>query len=91
LEGDTKMDERHLITLTDPDTNEKVELEIIEEIIVNGQNYALLAPLDNDDEAFVYKVVGEGNDASYEMVEDEEEFNLVVEEYDRLFDEEIDN
>lgn len=85
------MDERHLITLTDPDTNEKVELEIIEEIIVNGQNYALLAPLDNDDEAFVYKVVGEGNDASYEMVEDEEEFNLVVEEYDRLFDEEIDN
>jgi len=91
LEGDTKMDERHLITLTDPETNEKVELEIIEEIIVNGQNYALLAPLDNDDEAFVYKVVGEGNDASYEMVEDEEEFNLVVEEYDRLFDEEIDN
>jgi len=85
------MDERHLITLTDPDTNEKVELEIIEEIIVNGLNYALLAPTDNDDEAFVYKVVGEGNDASYEMVEDEEEFNAVVEEYDRLFDEEIDN
>jgi len=85
------MDERHLITLTDPDTNEKLELEIIEEITVNGQNYALLAPLDNDDEAFVYKVIGEGNDASYEMVEDEEEFNTVVEEYDRLFDEEIDN
>lgn len=85
------MDERHIITLTDPDTNEKVDLEIVEELTVNGQNYALLAPIDNDDEAFVYKVIGEGNDAVYEMVEDEEEFNTVVEEYDRLFDDEMDN
>ncbi len=85
------MDERHIITLTDPDTNEKVDLEIVEELTVNGQNYALLAPIDNDDEAFVYKVIGEGNDAAYEMVEDEDEFNTVVEEYDRLFDDEMDN
>ncbi|MEG0773281.1 DUF1292 domain-containing protein [Clostridium sp.] len=85
------MDDRHIITLTDPDTNEKLELEIIEELTVNGKEYALLAPLDNDDEAFVYRVVGEGADASYEMVEDEEEFDSVVGEYDRLFDEEMEN
>lgn len=91
MEGEIGMDDRHIITLTDPDTNEKVELEIVEELVVNGENYALLAPLDNDDEAFVYKISGEGTDASYEMVEDEDEFNMVVEEYDRLFDEEIDN
>jgi uncharacterized protein YrzB (UPF0473 family) len=91
MRGETKMDERHRITLTDPDTNEKIDLEIVEELTVNGQNYALLAPIDNDDEAFVYKVIGEGNDAAYEMVEDEDEFNTVVEEYDRLFDDEMDN
>lgn len=44
MEGEIQMDDRHVITLTDPDTNEKVELEIVEELTVNGENYALLAP-----------------------------------------------
>ncbi|MEG2918983.1 DUF1292 domain-containing protein [Clostridium sp.] len=75
--------------MTDSETMEKVELQVVEDLTIDGNHYVILAPLDEEDEAYVYKVVGEGTTASYEMVEDEDEFNKVVDEYDRIFDEEM--
>ncbi len=83
------MEDKKIITLTDAETMEKVELEVIEEIEIKDTQYLLLAPLENEEEAYVYKVVGEGESATYEMVEDENEFDAVVAEYDKLFDEEM--
>ncbi len=83
------MEEMNIITLTDAETNEKVELEIVEDLTIDGNHYVILAPLEEDDDAYIYKVVGEGEKASYEMVEDEEEFNKVVAEYDKIFDDEM--
>ncbi|MEG0132798.1 MAG: DUF1292 domain-containing protein [Clostridium sp.] len=83
------MEEMNIITLTDSETMEKVELQVVEDLTIDGNHYVILAPLDEEDEAYVYKVVGEGTTASYEMVEDEDEFNKVVDEYDRIFDEEM--
>lgn len=69
---------------------EKVEFEIIEEIELEGNKYVLLAPLGEDtDDAFVYKVIK--NDEEKEeliAVEDDAEFQKVMEAYEDSFDEE---
>jgi hypothetical protein len=85
-----EMEEMNIITLTDAETMEKVELEIVEDLTIDGEHYVILAPLDEEDDAYVYKVIKEGEKASYEMVDDEAEFNKVVEEYNRIFEEEMD-
>lgn len=84
------MEEMNIITLTDAETMEKVELEIVEDLTIDGEHYVILAPVDEEDDAYVYKVIREGEKASYEMVDDEAEFNKVVEEYNRIFEEEMD-
>lgn len=81
------MEDKKIITVLDAETNEKIELELVEEINLNDMKYALLAPTDNDEDAYIYKIVNVDGKDTYEMVENEEEFNAVVEEYDKLFDE----
>lgn len=83
------MEEMNIITLTDAETMEKVELEIVEDLTIDGNHYVILAPLDEEEDAYIYKVIGEGEKASYEMIEDDEEFNKVVAEYDKIFEEEM--
>ncbi|MDU1412671.1 MAG: DUF1292 domain-containing protein [Clostridium sp.] len=84
------MEEMNIITLTDAETQEKVELELVEDLTIDGTRYVLLAPIDEDsDDAYIYKVVTEDGNDSYEAVEDEDEFNKVVAEYDKIFDEEM--
>ncbi|GAA0115633.1 MULTISPECIES: DUF1292 domain-containing protein [Clostridium] len=74
----------------DPETKEVVELEEVDRIELNGNTYLLLAPLDNSDDAYIYKIVNmEGEKYELTEVEDEKEFEAVVAEYDRLFDEEM--
>ncbi len=81
------MEDKKIITVLDAETNEKIELELVEEINLNDMRYVLLAPTDNDEDAYIYKIVNVDGKDTYEMVENEEEFNAVVEEYDKLFDE----
>lgn len=81
------MEDKKIITVLDAETNEKIELELVEEINLNDMRYVLLAPTDNDEDAYIYKIVNVDGKDTYEMVESEEEFNAVVEEYDKLFDE----
>ncbi|MGL4731856.1 MAG: DUF1292 domain-containing protein, partial [Clostridium sp.] len=76
----------------DPETNEVVELEEVDRIELNGNTYLLLAPLDNAEDAYIYKIVNvEGEKYELTEVEDEKEFEAVVAEYDRLFEEEMKN
>lgn len=83
------MEEMNTIKLVDADSNEVIELEIVEDLTIDGNHYLILASLEEDDDAFIYKVVGEGEKATYEAVEDEDEFNKVVAEYDRIFEAEM--
>lgn len=84
------MEEMNIITLTDAETQEKVELELVEDLTIDEVRYVILAPLDEDTEdAYIYKVVKQGEDESYEAVEDEDEFNKVVAEYDKIFEAEM--
>ncbi|MGG7162495.1 DUF1292 domain-containing protein [Clostridium ihumii] len=76
----------------DPETNEVIELEEVDRIELNGTTYLLLAPLDNADDAFIYKIVNvEGEKYELTEVEDDAEFQAVVEAYDKSFEEEMNN
>lgn len=65
---------------------EKVDLELVETVIVKGKKYILLAPIGNEDDAYVYKVVvnSEGKDELI-AVEDDKELSLVMKEYEKTF------
>jgi uncharacterized protein YrzB (UPF0473 family) len=81
------MEENKIITMVDED-GEKVDFELIEIIELDENKYALLAPIGDEEDAYVYKIeVVEGKE-QYIAVEDEEEFEKVLEEYESTFDEE---
>lgn len=81
------MEENKIVTMIDED-GEKVDFELIEIIELDGNKYALLAPIGDDEDAYVYKIEEEDGKMQYIAVEDEDEFERVLEEYESTFDEE---
>jgi len=81
------MEENKIITMIDED-GEKVDFELIEIIELDGNKYALLAPIGDEEDAYVYKIEEVDGKAQYIAVDDEEEFERVLEEYESTFDEE---
>jgi len=80
------MEENKIISMMDED-GEKIDFELVEIIELDENKYALLAPIGDEEDAFVYKIeTVEGKD-QYIAVEDEEEFERVLEEYESTFDE----
>jgi len=80
------MEENKIITMLDED-GEKIDFELIEIIELDENKYALLAPIGEEDDAFVYKIEVVDGKEQYIAVEDEEEFERVLEEYDSTFEE----
>ena len=80
------MEENKIITMMDED-GEKVDFELIEIIELDENKYALLAPIGDEEDAFVYKIETVDGKEQYIAVEDEEEFERVLEEYESTFDE----
>lgn len=80
------MEENKVITMLDED-GEKVDFEIIEIIELDENKYALLAPIGEEEDAFVYKIEVVDEKEQYIAVEDEEEFAKVLEEYESTFEE----
>ncbi len=80
------MEENKIITMVDED-GEKVDFELIEIIELDENKYALLAPIGEEDDAFVYKIELVDDKEQYISVEDEEEFARVLEEYESTFEE----
>jgi uncharacterized protein YrzB (UPF0473 family) len=80
------MEDNKIITMVDED-GEKVEFELVEIIELNENKYALLAPVGDEEDAYVYKIEEVDGKKEYIAVEDEEEFEKVLEEYESTFDE----
>ncbi|MEK6265026.1 MAG: DUF1292 domain-containing protein [Clostridium sp.] len=80
------MEDNKIITMLDED-GEKVEFELVEIIELNENKYALLAPVGDEEDAYVYKIEEVDGKKEYIAVEDEEEFEKVLEEYESTFDE----
>lgn len=81
------MEENKIITMVDED-GEKVDFELVEIIELDETKYALLAPVGDEEDAYVYKIQEVDGKEEYIAVEDEEEFEKVLEEYESTFDEE---
>ncbi|WP_187296329.1 DUF1292 domain-containing protein [Tepidibacter mesophilus] len=78
---------KEIVAFSDEDGN-KVEFEIVEKINIEEEKYVLLAREEEDGDAYVYKIVEEDGVEQYVAVNDDDEFERVLEEYNSYFDEE---
>ena len=76
------------ITLIAPDTEEEITVYVLEETTLNQQKYLLVTEdSEGDTEAYILKEIAtDDTDATYEMVEDDVEFEAVV----KIFQEDTD-
>ena len=70
----------------------KVSFELLDIVIVDDVEYALLLPTEKDedaedDEIIVMRLKKDGEDYSFEAIEDDDEFNKVAEYIEELEDE----
>ncbi|MBN2797042.1 MAG: DUF1292 domain-containing protein [Clostridia bacterium] len=81
--------EENIIVLLD-ENGEEVAFEIIADFELNDQEYAVLAPVDgDDDEALIFKVIEQPDgEPILEYLTDEDEFEFVAKAYEDLMEEE---
>ena len=74
------------ITLIAPDTEEEITVYVLEETTLNQQKYLLVAEdSEGDTEAYILKEIAtDDTDGTYEMVEDDVEFEAVVKIFQEL-------
>jgi hypothetical protein len=79
------------IKMIAPDTQEEIEVYVLEETTLNQQRYLLVTDEESEDtdaEAFILKEVEDHDtDATYEVVEDDIELEAVV----KIFQELVEN
>ncbi|HNX13778.1 MAG TPA: DUF1292 domain-containing protein [Oscillospiraceae bacterium] len=84
------------VTLTDEDGTE-YEFEIIRELELDGEHYAALLPVCNDDECdhdhddedvYIVRVIEENGEEIFEIIEDDAEFERVSAAFEAAFEEE---
>ena len=85
----------NIITLLD-DNDNPIDFEIIEMLEIAGKRYAFLLPLNDEeevteeDEAVIFRIdTGDDGEEIFAYIEDDEEWEMVVDAYnDMLFEEE---
>lgn len=79
------MEKKKIVTFVDEE-GQKLDFEVVDYIEMEDDRYALLAPVGDEEDAYVYKVVEVDGKEEYMMVEDDDEFERVLEEYESYFD-----
>ena len=90
-----EIENENIITLLDDDDN-PIDFEVIEMLEIEGKRYAVLLPLNDEeqdsdeDEAVIFRIdEGEDGEEIFAYIEDDAEWEMVVATYnDLLFDEE---
>ncbi len=82
--------EEQMIETVDEEGN-VINFQLIDIIETEGKEYALLLPQENDDsdeekEVVLMRLIKEGEEYTFEMIEDDDEFNKVVDYIDTLDD-----
>lgn len=83
-------EECDVITLTDLETGKEEEFILLDEANLDGNEYMALEPVENPNEEFVIlkKIVNENGDIDLVNIEDDAEFDKVVDYFeDHLFGE----
>ncbi len=85
------MDNKDQLIETVDEQGNKVSFELVDIVSVDDIEYALLLPVgvqDNDeDEILVMRLKKQGEEFTFETIEDDEEFNKVAEYIEELEDE----
>ena len=94
MEKDIQNESEELVevfTLTDDETGEEQEFELLAEATLDGSRYFALAPLVEDSEEYVIlKVTEEGEELVLESIDDDDEFERVEEYFNDLLFNEVD-
>lgn len=80
-----------IYTLTDEDTGEEIDFELIAEATLDGVLYYALVPVDEEsDEYVILRVIEDGEDLVLESIDDDDEFEKVEEYFNDLLFGEVD-
>jgi len=94
MEKDLQQESEELVdvfTLTDDETGEEQDFELLAEATLDGCRYFALAPLDEEAEEYVIlKVTEEGEEPILESIDDDDEFERVEEYFNDLLFSEVD-
>ena len=83
-------EEALVVTLTDEETGEEKDFEVLADEVVDGQRYFALIPSDEEsDEYVILKVMEEGDDLLLETIEDDDEFEKLEDYFNDKFFSEI--
>ena len=85
-------EEIDVVTLTDDETGEELQFEVLADAEIDGNVYAALAPLfecDIDGDYMVFQVVEEDGATNFYTIDDDDTFDKVAEFFDDLFFNEV--
>lgn len=75
-----------ILTLTDGETGEEKDFELLEKAEIDGKIYFALLPVEEDAREYVIlRAEADGDDMTLETVDDDEEFDKVADYFDDLF------
>ncbi len=85
-------EEVEIFTLTDEETGEELDFELLAEGEIDGRLYYAMIPADDEenDEYVILRVTDDGDDKILESVENDEEFDKVEDYFNDLFFSEVD-
>lgn len=73
-----------IVTMVDEETGEEYQFSIVDDFDFEGEVYCVLLTVDKDPEALIVKVVTDENDNDYFMSLEDEEYDRVSAEYERI-------
>ncbi len=86
-----EMEESPVYTLTDEETGEEKDFELLAEGTIDGQLYFAMAPANEEAEEYVIlRVTEDGEDILLESIEDDDEFDKAEDYFNDLFFSETD-
>ncbi len=86
-----ELEEIPVFTLTDEETGEEKDFELLADADIDGTRYFALAPADEESEEYVIlKVISDDEDFVLESIDDDEEFEKVEDYFNDLFFSEVD-
>ena len=88
---DEEMEESPIYTLTDEETGDEKDFELLAEGTIDGKLYFALVPTDEESEEYVIlRVTEDGDDLLLESIEDDDEFEKAEDYFNDLFFNEVD-
>jgi uncharacterized protein YrzB (UPF0473 family) len=84
---DHELEQSDIVELFD-ENGVAVKFNIIANLELDEQEYAILSNVDDEEEVLIFKVMEENDEFVFESIENEEELDAVIEAYNELLDEE---